>query len=63
MASKIGVKRLQRPVKNASDRRRRDKVQRRRLVTLGMSEAAVAKLSTEQIRTLVQKPGSIRAGT
>ena len=61
MASKIGEKRLDRPVKKVSDRRRREKVQRRRLVTLGMSEEAVAKLGTEAVRLLVLRPGKIKA--
>ncbi|MEI7437842.1 MAG: hypothetical protein WCL16_13640 [bacterium] len=61
MASKIGEKRLDRPVKKLSDRRRREKVQRRRLITLGMTEAAVAKLGTEQVRLLVLRPAKIKA--
>lgn len=61
MASKIGEKRLDRPVKKLSDRRRREKVQRLRLIKLGMSEAAVAKLGTEQVRLLVLRPCKIKA--
>ena len=61
MASKIGEKRLDRPVKKLSDRRRREKVQRRRLIALGMSEAEVAKLGTEKVRLLVLRPGKIKA--
>ena len=60
MASKIGEKRLDRPVKKVSDRRRREKVQRRRLIALGMAEAEVAKLSSEQVRLLVLRPGKIK---
>ena len=61
MASKIGEKRLDRPVKKLSDRRRREKVQRRRLIALGMPEAEVAKLGTEQVRLLVLRPAKIKA--
>lgn len=60
MASKIGEKRLDRPVKKVSDRRRREKVQRRRLIALGMAEADVAKLGTEQVRLLVLRPAKIK---
>lgn len=36
--------------------RRREKMQRKRLVALGLPEAAVAKLTTKKIRELLVRP-------
>ena len=36
--------------------RRREKTQRKRLMALGMSEAAIAKLNTKQLRQLLVRP-------
>lgn len=46
--------------KNPGDRRRRQKVQRRRLVALGVSEDAVAKMNPKQVRTLLKRPAKIK---
>jgi hypothetical protein len=48
--------------KNAGDRRRRQKVHRRRLVALGMSEEAVAKMNPKEVRTLLKRPAKIKKG-
>ena len=45
--------------KNAGDKRRRQKVQRRRLIALGMAEDAVAKLNPKAVRTLLKRPAKI----
>lgn len=45
-----------RPIKGQGAKRRRAKVQRQRLVKLGMNEAEVAKLKGDQLRHLVQHP-------
>ncbi len=50
-----------RPSKNTSDRARRIRTQRRRLVALGMDEAAVAKLDPQVVRTLLRKPAKVTA--
>lgn len=50
-----------RPVKSAGERRRRDAVQRKRLVALGMDEGVVAKLNAVQIRAYLRTPAKTRA--
>lgn len=54
-------KNLRRPTKSGGDRRRREKVQRMRLLTLGMTEAAVQKLDTKEVRTLLRHPLKVKA--
>ena len=48
-----------RPKKNTSDKRRREKVQRARLVALGMGEEAVDKLNPKEVRTLLKRPAKV----
>ncbi|MCB1070793.1 MAG: hypothetical protein H7A43_10250 [Verrucomicrobia bacterium] len=50
-----------RPKKSTSERRRRVKVQRRRLVELGMDEAVVAKMTEQAIRDALRHPKKIAA--
>lgn len=50
-----------RPVKSVGARRRRDAVQRKRLVSLGMDEAAVSKLNAVQIRDYLRTPNKTKA--
>ncbi len=50
-----------RPVKSVGERRRRDAVQRKRLVALGMDEATVAKLNAVQIRDFLRTPAKTKA--
>ena len=50
-----------RPVKSEGARRRRDAVQCKRLVALGMDEAVVAKLNAVQRRDLLRTPLKTKA--
>jgi len=45
-----------RPIKSQGEKRRRSKAQRARLVKFGLDEITVAKMLTEEVRKLVQKP-------
>jgi hypothetical protein len=45
-----------RPIKSQGEKRRRSKAQRARLIKLGLDEAVVSKMLTEEVRKLVQKP-------
>jgi len=49
-----------RPIKSQGEKRRRYKVQRARLVKLGMDEAVAAKLQPNELRTLVQQPTKVK---
>jgi len=49
-----------RPIKSQGEKRRRSKAQRARLVKLGMAEAVVAKMQTEDVRKLVQRPTQVK---
>ncbi len=49
----------QRPTKSAGAKAKRTKVQRRRLVDLGMDEAAVALLNSTEVRTLLKHPKKV----
>ena len=48
--------------KNAGDKRRRVKVQRRRLTALGVPEEKVAKMNPKEVHTLLQRPKKIKEG-
>jgi hypothetical protein len=60
MAGKGGLSRLFRPVKGMSDKKRREKVQRKRLIGLGMSEEKVKKLDAAQVRQLIKAPKKLQ---
>ena len=49
-----------RPKKRGAVKRRRYLVQRRRLVSLGMSEEAVAKLQVHELRVLLRRPMEVQ---
>ena len=49
-----------RPIKSQGEKRRRYKVQRARLVKLGMDETVAAKLQPNELRTLVQQPTKVK---
>jgi hypothetical protein len=49
-----------RPAKSPGEKRRRVKVQKARLIKLGMDPAAVEKLQPNRIRTLLLRPARIR---
>ena len=55
------VIRITRPVKSAGERRRRDAVQRKRLVAMGIDEATVAKLNAVQVRDYLRTPEKTKA--
>ena len=48
-----------RPSKSAGAKAKRRKVQARRLVDLGMDEAAVAQLNSTEVRTLLKHPKKV----
>lgn len=50
-----------RPTKSAGSKAKRSKVQRRRLVALGMDEATVAQLNSTEVRTLLKHPKKVSA--
>ena len=60
MPGKGGDTRLGRPVKGISDKKRREKVQRRRLVAMGVSEDKVKKLNSFEVRQMVKAPGKVK---
>jgi len=49
-------KHLRRPKKKAPEKLRRQKIQKKRLVALGMDVADVAKMPANKVRALVRKP-------
>ena len=50
-----------RPTKSAGARAKRVKVQRRRLVALGMDEATVEAMDSSAVRTLLKHPKKVTA--
>lgn len=48
-----------RPVKGTSDKKRREKVQRSRLVKLGVSEEKVNKMDATEVRTMLKRPAKL----
>ncbi len=50
------TKHLRRPVKSPAEKLRRQTVQRKRLIALGMPEAEVAKLGPDVVRTMLHRP-------
>lgn len=52
---------LSRPTKSAGAKAKRVKAQRRRLVALGMDEAAVEKLDSGTVRSLLKYPKKVTA--
>lgn len=49
------------PTKSAGKRRQRIKVQKRRLVALGVEETKINKLNAQQIRALLRHPAKLVA--
>ena len=54
-------KNLRRPTKSDVDRKRREKVHRKRLVGLGMAEACVIKMNAKEVRTMLRHPLKVKA--
>ena len=50
------VKHVRRPKKSPAERARRQKVQKKRLVALGISQETADKLQPIEIRTLLKRP-------
>ena len=50
---------MTRPVKSLVERKRRLKVQKKRLVSLGVAEAVVNKLNSSQVREMLRLPANI----
>lgn len=47
---------MTRPIKGEKERRRRQKVQRRRLAGLGVPEAQIAKMNPKAVRVMLKRP-------
>ncbi len=60
MAGKGGDTRSGRPVKGESDKKRREKVQRKRLVGLGVAEDKVKKLNSSEVRQMLKAPVKLK---
>jgi len=56
---KFNKKPVTRPKKKPLERRRRDKIQKNRLIALGVSEENVRQMNTKEVRTLLKKPAAI----
>lgn len=54
-------KNKRRPKKSETDKRRRLKVHKRRLIELGMKEDAVEKLGIKEARDLLRRPAKVAA--
>lgn len=52
---------MTRPTKGEGARKRRRKVQRDRLVALGIDEAVVAKMDVKTIREMLRRPNRVKA--
>ena len=55
------VKHVRRPKKSTAERARRQKVQKKRLVALGLTEDEVAKMNADVLRTLLHRPMQVVA--
>ena len=60
MPGKGSLTREGRPVKGASDKKRREKVQRIRLTKLGVPEAKVKTLNAREGRLMLKRPAKIK---
>lgn len=50
-----------RPKKSPGDQRRRQKVQKKRLVALGVPEAEAVKMGPYKVREMLRRPAAIKA--
>jgi hypothetical protein len=60
MAGKGYNVKMKRPVKKASDKRRREKVQRKRLIGLGVEAAKVKSLDPSEVRQMLKEPKKLK---
>lgn len=51
---------VDRPIKKAGDRRRREKLQKKRLAGLGVAEEKLRTMDARKVRTLLRKPDETR---
>lgn len=49
-----------RPVKGTSDKKRREKVQRNRLIGLGVPEEKVKTMNAAEIRQMLKRPAKLK---
>lgn len=49
-----------RPKKAATDRRRRERTQRKRLTALGVAAAKVGKMNAKQVRIMLKRPARVK---
>jgi hypothetical protein len=49
-----------RPKKSATDKRRRERVQRKRLTGLGVPEEKVKKLNAKAVRLMLKRPAKLK---
>lgn len=61
MAVNQRVKHVRRPKKAPAEKARRQKVQKRRLVALGVAEETVAKMQPKAVRTMLRHPAKVAA--
>ena len=54
------TKPVRRPKKSGCDRRRRQKVQKKRLASLGVPEDIIRKLDPKQVRQLLKRPAKLK---
>ena len=50
---------MTRPVKSAVERKRRLKVQKKRLVALGVKEEALRRMTTGEVRAMLRRPSKL----
>lgn len=60
MSGKGGDSRAGRPVKGLSDKKRREKVQRKRLIGLGVAADKVKKMDASEVRIMLKEPKKIK---
>ena len=59
---KFKKKPMTRPIKSQSEKARRQRQQKNRLIALGVDEDVVRKLNVPQIREMLRRPNKITAG-
>jgi len=52
-----------RPKKSATDKRRRERVHRKRLTSLGVPEARVSKMNAKAVRKMLKRPAKVKKQT
>ena len=60
MGMRVVTKPIRRPKKTGAALRRREKAQRRRLISLGLPETTVNKLNSKHVRKLLKRPAKLK---